>query len=52
MGNSDKSEFENFDKLKPALDLFVKQNQMTNREKEILALLIQQRVTMTNLPMI
>ena len=45
MGNSDKSEFENFDKLKPALDLFVKQNQMTNREKEILALLIQQRVT-------
>ncbi len=35
----------NFEKLSPSLDLFVKENQMTKREKEILALLIQQKVS-------
>ena len=35
----------NFEKLIPSLDLFVKENQMTKREKEILALLIQQKVS-------
>ena len=34
-----------FQKLIPSLDLFVKENQMTKREKEILALLIQQKVS-------
>ena len=45
MDNIDKRNFENFEKLKPSLDLFVEKHQMTNREKEILALLIQQKVS-------
>ena len=40
-----KLENKSFEKLSPSLDLFVKENQMTKREKEILALLIQQKVS-------
>ena len=40
-----KIENKSFENMKPSLDLFVKENQMTKREREILTLLIQQKVS-------